>query len=163
MLLFFQQGLDYNSQGLICLFSPNILTFLVPLGGWVGSWRKSDWRDTASACSCCLCKSFDSNFISHCWIQDCFRFYIFLLNGWQVANRVAEERGALLGHEVGYTIRFDDCSDVHATRIKVFQMQKIDLTLSNVPFGDQTCMSSPVPYRWNAGARDDGRPSSEKI
>ncbi|KAI4884892.1 hypothetical protein NFI96_013074 [Prochilodus magdalenae] len=36
----------------------------------------------------------------------------------QVANRVAEERGALLGHEVGYTIRFDDCSDPHATRIK---------------------------------------------
>lgn len=36
-----------------------------------------------------------------------------------MANRVAEERGALLGHEVGYTIRFDDCSDPHATRIKV--------------------------------------------
>ncbi|KPP75049.1 putative ATP-dependent RNA helicase DHX35 [Scleropages formosus] len=36
-----------------------------------------------------------------------------------VASRVAEERGALLGHEVGYTIRFDDCSDPHATRIKV--------------------------------------------
>ncbi|XP_042561269.1 probable ATP-dependent RNA helicase DHX35, partial [Clupea harengus] len=35
-----------------------------------------------------------------------------------VANRVAEERGALLGHEVGYTIRFDDCSDPNATRIK---------------------------------------------
>ncbi|KAM4738265.1 putative ATP-dependent RNA helicase DHX35 isoform 1-T1 [Anableps anableps] len=35
-----------------------------------------------------------------------------------VANRVAEERGALLGHEVGYTIRFDDCSDPQATRIK---------------------------------------------
>ncbi|MBN3311408.1 DHX35 helicase, partial [Atractosteus spatula] len=35
-----------------------------------------------------------------------------------VASRVAEERGALLGHEVGYTIRFDDCSDPHATRIK---------------------------------------------
>lgn len=24
-----------------------------------------------------------------------------------------------MGHEVGYTIRFDDCSDPHATRIKV--------------------------------------------
>uniref|UniRef100_A0A4W4FTD6 Probable ATP-dependent RNA helicase DHX35 n=1 Tax=Electrophorus electricus TaxID=8005 RepID=A0A4W4FTD6_ELEEL len=35
-----------------------------------------------------------------------------------VANRVAEERGAHLGHEVGYSIRFDDCSDPHATRIK---------------------------------------------
>lgn len=43
------------------------------------------------------------------------RFYFSL----QVANRVAEERGALLGHEVGYTIRFDDCSDPHSTRIKV--------------------------------------------
>uniref|UniRef100_A0A4W3JJF1 Probable ATP-dependent RNA helicase DHX35 n=2 Tax=Callorhinchus milii TaxID=7868 RepID=A0A4W3JJF1_CALMI len=36
-----------------------------------------------------------------------------------VARRVAEERGALLGHEVGYSIRFDDCSDPQATRIKV--------------------------------------------
>ncbi|KAK3085550.1 hypothetical protein FSP39_005176 [Pinctada imbricata] len=35
-----------------------------------------------------------------------------------VATRVAEERGAVLGHEVGYTIRFDDCSDDTATRIK---------------------------------------------
>ncbi|TRY53918.1 hypothetical protein DNTS_033802, partial [Danionella cerebrum] len=35
-----------------------------------------------------------------------------------VAARVAEERGAFLGHEVGYTIRFDDCSDSQATRIK---------------------------------------------
>ncbi|XP_062897219.1 probable ATP-dependent RNA helicase DHX35 [Mobula hypostoma] len=35
-----------------------------------------------------------------------------------VAGRVAEERGALLGHEVGYCIRFDDCSDSQATRIK---------------------------------------------
>ncbi|VFV16937.1 probable atp-dependent rna helicase [Lynx pardinus] len=35
-----------------------------------------------------------------------------------VAGRVAEERGALLGHEVGYCIRFDDCTDPLATRIK---------------------------------------------
>ncbi|XP_076875098.1 putative ATP-dependent RNA helicase DHX35 isoform X2 [Brachyhypopomus gauderio] len=35
-----------------------------------------------------------------------------------VANRVAEERGAHLGHEVGYSIRFDDCSHPQATRIK---------------------------------------------
>lgn len=40
----------------------------------------------------------------------------------KVANRVAEERGALLGHEVGYTIRFDDCSDPNATRIKVLPL-----------------------------------------
>ena len=37
----------------------------------------------------------------------------------QVATRVAEERGAILGHEVGYAIRFDDNSDPNATRIKV--------------------------------------------
>ncbi|KAH0619085.1 hypothetical protein JD844_018733 [Phrynosoma platyrhinos] len=36
----------------------------------------------------------------------------------QIAGRVAEERGALLGHEVGYCIRFDDCTDLQATRIK---------------------------------------------
>ncbi|XP_004698044.1 probable ATP-dependent RNA helicase DHX35 [Echinops telfairi] len=35
-----------------------------------------------------------------------------------VAGRVAEERGAVLGHEVGYCIRFDDCTDLLATRIK---------------------------------------------
>nr|XP_045013680.1 probable ATP-dependent RNA helicase DHX35 isoform X1 [Jaculus jaculus] len=35
-----------------------------------------------------------------------------------VAGRVAEERGAVLGHEVGYCIRFDDCTDPRATRIK---------------------------------------------
>ncbi|XP_043382922.1 probable ATP-dependent RNA helicase DHX35 isoform X4 [Chelonia mydas] len=35
-----------------------------------------------------------------------------------VAGRVAEERGAVLGHEVGYCIRFDDCTDPQATRIK---------------------------------------------
>ncbi|XP_060253017.1 probable ATP-dependent RNA helicase DHX35 isoform X4 [Ovis aries] len=36
----------------------------------------------------------------------------------QVAGRVAEERGAVLGHEVGYCIRFDDCTSPLATRIK---------------------------------------------
>ncbi|PVD35122.1 hypothetical protein C0Q70_06403 [Pomacea canaliculata] len=34
-----------------------------------------------------------------------------------VASRIAEERGSILGNEVGYTIRFDDCSDPSATRI----------------------------------------------
>lgn len=47
----------------------------------------------------------------------------------QVANRVAEERGALLGHEVGYTIRFDDCSDPHATRIKVGTIYFVAITM----------------------------------
>ncbi|KAJ3271239.1 ATPdependent RNA helicase, partial [Borealophlyctis nickersoniae] len=35
-----------------------------------------------------------------------------------VAARVAEEMGVALGQEVGYTVRFDDCSDARTTRIK---------------------------------------------
>lgn len=35
-----------------------------------------------------------------------------------LAARVAEERDCLLGDEVGYNIRFDDCSDPARTRIK---------------------------------------------
>ncbi|XP_006816912.1 putative ATP-dependent RNA helicase DHX35 [Saccoglossus kowalevskii] len=35
-----------------------------------------------------------------------------------VANRVAEERGSIIGNEVGYNIRFDDCTDATTTRIK---------------------------------------------
>ncbi|ELT92990.1 hypothetical protein CAPTEDRAFT_98868 [Capitella teleta] len=35
-----------------------------------------------------------------------------------VATRVAEERAAILGHSVGYAIRFDDCTDAERTRIK---------------------------------------------
>ena len=35
-----------------------------------------------------------------------------------VASRVAEERGALLGDEVGYAIRFDQCCNDDSTKIK---------------------------------------------
>ena len=35
-----------------------------------------------------------------------------------VAKRVAEEKGVVLGSTVGYTIRFEDCSDLHSTRLK---------------------------------------------
>uniref|UniRef100_A0A8D1EGZ1 RNA helicase n=1 Tax=Sus scrofa TaxID=9823 RepID=A0A8D1EGZ1_PIG len=41
-----------------------------------------------------------------------------------VAGRVAEERGAVLGHEVGYCIRFDDCTDPLATRIKAIMLDE---------------------------------------
>ena len=33
--------------------------------------------------------------------------------------RVAEEKGTLIGQEVGYRIRFDDCTDPEKTAIKV--------------------------------------------
>ncbi|KAJ3023009.1 ATPdependent RNA helicase [Thoreauomyces humboldtii] len=35
-----------------------------------------------------------------------------------VATRVADEMGVVLGQQVGYTIRFDDCTDSTTTRIK---------------------------------------------
>ncbi|XP_030831683.1 probable ATP-dependent RNA helicase DHX35 [Strongylocentrotus purpuratus] len=35
-----------------------------------------------------------------------------------VAQRVAEERGAIIGHEVGYAIRFEDCADPQSTKVK---------------------------------------------
>ncbi|XP_052062495.1 probable ATP-dependent RNA helicase DHX35 isoform X3 [Mytilus californianus] len=35
-----------------------------------------------------------------------------------VASRVAEERGSILGAEVGYTIRFEDCSEEKVTKVK---------------------------------------------
>ena len=36
----------------------------------------------------------------------------------QMAKRVAYERSCSLGAQVGYTIRFDDCSDHRKTQIK---------------------------------------------
>ncbi|XP_035211481.1 probable ATP-dependent RNA helicase DHX35 isoform X1 [Stegodyphus dumicola] len=36
-----------------------------------------------------------------------------------LASRVADEKGALLGHLVGYSIRFEDCFDPKQTKIKV--------------------------------------------
>ena len=38
---------------------------------------------------------------------------------YQVTERVAEEMGTFVGQDVGYSIRFDDCSDPNRTRIKV--------------------------------------------
>lgn len=36
-----------------------------------------------------------------------------------LAKRVAEEKGCLVGREVGYCVRFDECFDKEATKIKV--------------------------------------------
>ena len=35
-----------------------------------------------------------------------------------VTGRVAEERGAVVGHEIGYAIRFDEHWDRSATKLK---------------------------------------------
>ena len=32
---------------------------------------------------------------------------------------MAEEKGAIIGHEVGYAIRFEDCTDPEVTKVKV--------------------------------------------
>jgi ATP-dependent RNA helicase DDX35 len=39
--------------------------------------------------------------------------------------RVAEEKGTLIGQEVGYRIRFDDCTDPQKTAIKVKNIRYI--------------------------------------
>jgi len=50
-----------------------------------------------------------------------------------LAQRVAEEKGCILGGLVGYSIRFDDCYDQNYTRIKVnsakknYQFKKIQI------------------------------------
>ena len=36
-----------------------------------------------------------------------------------LANRVADERGTMIGREIGYRIRFDDCWDEAETKVKV--------------------------------------------
>lgn len=43
--------------------------------------------------------------------------------------RVAEERGSFIGEEVGYSVRFDNCFDHKATRIKVSTLTLIENTL----------------------------------
>ena len=35
-----------------------------------------------------------------------------------VASRVAQEQGVKLGHEVGYHIRFEDCTPVYKPRVR---------------------------------------------
>lgn len=37
----------------------------------------------------------------------------------QVAMRVADEKGCLIGQDVGYAVRFDNCCDSQRTKIKV--------------------------------------------
>ena len=52
-----------------------------------------------------------------------------------MSSRVADERGSILGEEVGYLIRFDSCCDPANTRIMVRielntpLLQRVPLTL----------------------------------
>ena len=63
-------------------------------------------------CGFCMCNS-DTHY-NLCNIDRCL-IYCYI----QVAMRVAEEKGCLIGQEVGYRIRFDDCTDPQKTAIKV--------------------------------------------
>lgn len=58
-----------------------------------------------------------------------------------LASRVAEERGCMLGTEVGYCIRFDDCSNEN-TKIKVI----FDTNLI-IPINGQKLKNLIVWYR----------------
>lgn len=53
----------------------------------------------------------------------CVVIGVFLFLVWffflKVVGRVVDERGVVLGYEVGYCIRFDDCIDLLVIRIKV--------------------------------------------
>ncbi|KAG8039035.1 hypothetical protein G9C98_003342, partial [Cotesia typhae] len=48
-----------------------------------------------------------------------------------LANRVADERGCILGTEVGYSIRFDDCTD-ETTKIKKRKDLKVIVSSATV-------------------------------
>lgn len=39
-----------------------------------------------------------------------------------LANRVADERGSMIGKEIGYRIRFDDCWSEDETKVKVTRL-----------------------------------------
>lgn len=89
---------------------------LVFVGGRMGGRRESDWCHSTSTCGSYIRMYLLLSFLPEISLRcDAHRVWTCV----QVAARVAEERGAFLGHEVGYTIRFDDCSDPQATRIKV--------------------------------------------
>lgn len=61
----------------------------------------------------CVILTHIAAFLTKCDMNNLIRCYI------QVAMRVAEEKGCLIGQEVGYRIRFDDCTDAQKTAIKV--------------------------------------------
>lgn len=50
-----------------------------------------------------------------------------------LANRVADERNCILGTDVGYSIRFDNCTD-ETTKIKVPSYIKIAAKRDNIGF-----------------------------
>nr|XP_060473567.1 probable ATP-dependent RNA helicase DHX35 isoform X2 [Panthera onca] len=92
----------------------------IPCRSWLDGRRKSRGSDPAPKSGSCH-KGVEQHFrvsleqsIHICFLLLPLRKSFFNF----VAGRVAEERGALLGHEVGYCIRFDDCTDPLATRIK---------------------------------------------
>lgn len=68
--------------------------------------------------------------------------------------------------QVGYCIRFDDCSDPKATRIKV-SCQINEVSVLFICFigchTDNICSLPSVSYRRNVSKRNDERPAVEEV
>lgn len=64
-----------------------------------------------------------------------------------LANRVADERGSMIGREIGYRIRFDDCWSEEETKVKVrVLLAVVDLLYSPMLISERNLLVSDGWY-----------------
>lgn len=149
-----------------CFVLFHISNFSVPTGGRVGSRRKSDWCDAASACSRCLCKSLSHKVIPLlvAWNTTASDFTsstsLWLIGSQPRSRGAGRPAGAWGGlhHQIWWLLW---CT--RYTNQGIPNPRPSSSHWATFLFYNQTCAPSPVPHRWNAGAGDDVRSSSEKI